>query len=58
MKQKKAVQPAPDELRAEAAVNEVPGTCRFEYDDQSEPGKAEFLLDPTDGAGPKPLGVV
>ncbi|WP_195730344.1 hypothetical protein [Streptomyces albidoflavus] len=53
MKQKKPVQPAPDELRAEAAVNEVLGTRRFDYDDQTEPGKADFLLDPIDGAGPK-----
>ncbi|MFI1719179.1 hypothetical protein [Streptomyces litmocidini] len=53
MKQKKAVQPAPDELRAEAAVNEILGTCRFDYDDQAEPGKADFLLDPLDGIGPK-----
>lgn len=53
MKQKKAVQPAPDELRAEAAVNEVLGTRRFDYDDQAEPGKADFLLDPIEGAGPK-----
>ncbi|MEU1867874.1 hypothetical protein [Streptomyces gardneri] len=53
MKQKKSVQLAPDELRAEAAVNEVLGTCRFDYDDQAEPGKADFLLDPIDGAGRK-----
>ncbi|WP_331723243.1 hypothetical protein [Streptomyces sp. NBC_00105] len=53
MKQKRAVELAPDELRAEAAVNEVLGTCRFDYDDQAEPGKADFLLDPFDGAGPK-----
>jgi hypothetical protein len=53
MKQKKAVQPTPDELRAEAAVNEVLGTHRVDYDDQTEPGKADFLLDPFDGTGPK-----
>ncbi|MFD6471550.1 hypothetical protein [Streptomyces goshikiensis] len=53
MKQKKPVQPAPDELRAEAAVNEILGTRRFDYDDQAEPGKADFLLDPIDGDGPK-----
>ncbi|MFB7211032.1 hypothetical protein [Streptomyces sp. NPDC056255] len=52
MKKKKSVQPAPDELRAEAAVNEVLGTWRFDYDDQTEPGKADFLLDPIDGTGP------
>ncbi|WP_327310034.1 hypothetical protein OG730_43480 (plasmid) [Streptomyces sp. NBC_01298] len=53
MKQKKPVQPAPDELRAEAAVNEVLGTRRVDYDDQTESGKADFLLDPVDGVGPK-----
>ncbi|MFD0142885.1 MULTISPECIES: hypothetical protein [unclassified Streptomyces] len=53
MKQKKVVQSAPDELLAEAAVNEVLGTCRFDYDDQAKPGKADFLLDPFDGAGPR-----
>ncbi len=53
MKQKKALQPAPDELRAEAAVNELLGTHRFDYDEQAKPGKADFLLDPIAGAGPK-----
>ncbi|MDX2624826.1 hypothetical protein AB0D68_33210 [Streptomyces sp. NPDC048212] len=53
MKQKKPVQLAPDELLAEAVVNEILGTRRFDYDDQSEPGKADFLLDPLDGAGRK-----
>ncbi|MDT0385971.1 hypothetical protein [Streptomyces dubilierae] len=52
MKRKKALEPAPDELRAEAVVNEVLGTRRFDYDDQAEPGKADFLLGPLDG-GPK-----
>ncbi|MFE0824241.1 hypothetical protein [Streptomyces sp. NPDC058847] len=53
MKRKKTVQPAPDELRAEAAVNEVVNTCRFDHDDQAEPGKADFLLDPLEEGGPK-----
>lgn len=53
MKQKETVQLPPDELRAEAAVNEVLGTCRFDCDDQAENGKVDFLLDPIDGAGPK-----
>lgn len=53
MKQKKTVQLAPDELRAEAAVNEVVKTWRFDHDDQAEPGKADFLLDPLEEGGPK-----
>ncbi|MCX4546757.1 hypothetical protein [Streptomyces sp. NBC_01565] len=53
MKQKKPVPPTSEELRAEAAVNELLGTRRTDYDDQTENGKVDFLLDPPEGgAGP------
>lgn len=54
VKQKKPVAPAPDELRAEAAVNEILGTRRDGHDDQTENGMVDFLLEPAvDGEGPK-----
>ncbi|MER6354659.1 hypothetical protein ABT288_33970 [Streptomyces sp. NPDC001093] len=54
MKRKKPVAPAPEELRAEAAVNEILGTWRDGHDDQTENGMVDFLLEPAvDGAGPK-----
>lgn len=54
MKQKKPVDPGPEELRAEAAVNEILGTQRVGHDDQTENGMVDFLLDPAvAGVGPK-----
>ncbi|MGW0424854.1 hypothetical protein [Streptomyces sp. NPDC003015] len=54
MKQKKPVDPTPEELRAEAVVNQLLGTRRAGHDDQTENGMVDFLLDPAvDGAGPK-----
>jgi hypothetical protein len=54
VKQKKPVPPSPAELRAEAAVNEILRTRRIDYDDQTENGMVDFLLDPAaDRAGPK-----
>lgn len=42
-----------EELRAEAAVNEILGTRRVDYDDQTENGKVDFLVDSAVGsAGP------
>ncbi|MEE1735571.1 hypothetical protein PUR49_03365 [Streptomyces sp. BE147] len=54
LQRKKAVHLSPDELWAEAAVNEALETRGFGYDDQAEDGKADLFLDPLGGAGTKP----
>ncbi|NUK25444.1 hypothetical protein [Streptomyces lunaelactis] len=53
MKPKQPLLPSLEELRAEAAVNEILGTRRVDYDDQTENGKVDFLVDSAVGsAGP------
>ncbi|MER6496099.1 hypothetical protein [Streptomyces griseorubiginosus] len=53
-RRKKPANPAPEELRAEAAVNEILGSRRVGYDDQTENNMVDFLLDPVlDGGGPR-----
>ncbi|MER5988336.1 hypothetical protein [Streptomyces sp. NPDC001787] len=42
LQRKKAVHLSPDELWAEAAVNEALETRGFGYDDQAEDGKADL----------------